>query len=62
MAIPHHTSLGDAEGSAVVRLGSVEIFAGAKFLHFKTSSQQDTLSARHDLGAGRRRAVGVPVT
>lgn len=42
MAIPHHTTLGDAEGSAVVRLGSVEIFAGAKFLHFKTSSQQDT--------------------
>jgi hypothetical protein len=41
-AIPHHTTLGDAEGSAVVRLGSVEIFAGAKFLHFKTSSQQDT--------------------
>jgi hypothetical protein len=43
MAIPHHTSLGDAEGSAVVRVRSVEVFAGAKFLHFKTSSQQDTL-------------------
>jgi hypothetical protein len=27
MAIPHRTSLGDAEGSAVVRLGSLEFFA-----------------------------------
>jgi hypothetical protein len=42
MAIPHHTSLGDAEGSAVVRVRSIEIFLGAKLLHFKTSSQQDT--------------------
>jgi hypothetical protein len=42
MAIPHHTSLADAEGSAVVRVRSLEIFAGAKFLHFKTSAKQDT--------------------
>jgi hypothetical protein len=43
MAIPHHMSLGDAEGSAVVRLGSLEIFVGGRLLYFKTSSQQDTL-------------------
>jgi hypothetical protein len=42
MAIPHHSSLGDAEGTAVVRLGPIEIFAGGKLLHFKTSVQQDT--------------------
>lgn len=42
MTIPHHTTLGDTEGSAVVRVRSIEIFAGAKFLHFKTSPNSDT--------------------
>jgi hypothetical protein len=42
MLIPHHSALGDAEGSAVVRLGSIEIFVGGKVLHFKTSPNQDT--------------------
>jgi hypothetical protein len=42
MAIPHRSSLGDAEGSAVVRIRSLEFFVGAKFLHFKTSAKQDT--------------------
>jgi hypothetical protein len=42
MYIPFHTSLGDAEGSAIARVGSIEIFAGGKVLHFKTSSNSDT--------------------
>ena len=42
MFIPFHNGLGDAEGSAVVRVRSVEVFAGAKLLYFKTSSNSDT--------------------
>jgi hypothetical protein len=42
MLVPHHSALGDAEGAAIVRLGSIEIFAGAKVLHFKTSPNSDT--------------------
>ncbi len=42
MAVPHHSTLGDTEGSAVVRVGRMEIFAGAKFLHFKSSPNSDT--------------------
>ncbi|HEY2842710.1 MAG TPA: hypothetical protein VGJ09_03635 [Bryobacteraceae bacterium] len=42
MAVPHHSTLADAEGSAVVRLGRIEIFAGGKFLHFKSSPNSDT--------------------
>lgn len=42
MAFPHRSTLGDAEGDAVVRLGSIEIFVGGKFLHFKTSPKSDT--------------------
>jgi hypothetical protein len=42
MLVPHHATLGDAEGSAVVRLGHIEIFAGAKALHFRTSPNSDT--------------------
>jgi hypothetical protein len=41
MAFPHHSMLADADGSAVVRLGSIEIFAGAKYLQFKTSPKQE---------------------
>jgi hypothetical protein len=42
MTFPHHSTIGDAEGDAVVRLGSLEIFVGGKFLHFKTSPKSDT--------------------
>jgi len=42
MAFPHRSALGDAEGSAVVRIRSMEIFVGGKFLHFKTSPKSDT--------------------
>jgi len=42
MAVPHHSTLGDTEGSAVVRIRSLEIFVGGKFLHFKTSPKSDT--------------------
>ena len=42
MAIPHRSALGDAEGSAIVRIRSLEFFAGAKFLHFKSSPKGDT--------------------
>jgi len=42
MAIPNHPALGDAEGSAVGRIGRLEIFAGGKVLYFRTSPQKDT--------------------
>jgi hypothetical protein len=42
MVIPRHSTLADAEGSAIVRIRSLEFFAGAKFLHFKSSPNSDT--------------------
>ena len=42
MALPHRSSLADAEGTAVVRVRSLEFFVGGKFLHFRTSAKQDT--------------------
>jgi hypothetical protein len=42
MAFPHRSAIGDAEGSAVVRIRSMEVFVGAKFLHYKTSPKNDT--------------------
>jgi len=42
MTFPHHSTIGDADGDAVVRLGRLEIFMGGKFLHFKTSPKSDT--------------------
>jgi hypothetical protein len=42
MTIPHHSALGDADGSLVGRVGRMEIFAGAKLLHYKTSPNSDT--------------------
>jgi hypothetical protein len=42
MLIPHHSGVGDAEGTAVVRVGSLEIFAGGKALYFRTTPQSDT--------------------
>ena len=38
-AIPHHSTIGDTEGSIGYRLGAVELLAGGKFFHFKTSVQ-----------------------
>ena len=40
MAFPHRSALADAEGSAVVRVRRLEIFAGGKCLHFKTSPKK----------------------
>ena len=42
MTFPHRSTIGDAEGNAVVRIRSIEIFAGAKVLYFKTSPKSDT--------------------
>ncbi len=42
MMFPRRSTIADAEGTAVVRLGNIEVFAGGKFLHFKTSSNSDT--------------------
>jgi hypothetical protein len=42
MTFPHHSTIGDAEGNAIVRIRSIEIFVGGKFLHFKTSPKSDT--------------------
>jgi hypothetical protein len=42
MTLPHHSTIADAEANVVVRVRSVEIFGGAKFLHFRTSPQKET--------------------
>jgi hypothetical protein len=42
MMLPHRSAIGDSEGNAVVRLGSIEIFVGGKFLYFRTSPKNDT--------------------
>jgi len=38
-AIPHHDTIGDTEGSIGYRIGAVELIAGGKYYHFKTSPQ-----------------------
>jgi outer membrane protein with beta-barrel domain len=38
-AIPHHAVIGDAQGTLAYRLGHIELMAGAKFYHVKTSPQ-----------------------
>jgi len=40
-AIPHHSTLYEAEGSLAVRISSFELRGGAKMFHFKTSTSQD---------------------
>jgi hypothetical protein len=35
--IPHHGEIGDTQGSAVYRIGHIEIFLGGKLYHLKTS-------------------------
>ena len=42
MGFPKRSALGDGEGTAVVRLGSLEIFAGMKALYFRTSPKKET--------------------
>ena len=42
MALPHRAALGDADATAVVRVRSLEVFAGGKGLYFRTSPQNDT--------------------
>jgi hypothetical protein len=37
--IPHHGEIADTSGSAVYRIGHVEIFLGGKLYHYKTSQQ-----------------------
>jgi len=37
--VPHHATIGDAEGSIDYRLGPVELVFAEKFFHFKTSAQ-----------------------
>lgn len=40
-AFPHHSTIWDAEGSAVFRAGNFEAFVGGKAYHFKTSPTAD---------------------
>lgn len=39
--IPQHAAIGDAEVSAVVAIKNIEIFAGYKLFHYKTSKNTD---------------------
>ncbi|MGA3024492.1 MAG: hypothetical protein ABSF98_06970 [Bryobacteraceae bacterium] len=39
--IPHHSDIWEAEGSVALRFGKLELLAGAKAVHFKTSAQSD---------------------
>jgi hypothetical protein len=41
MAFPGRSQIWDTEGSAVLRLGSLEIFAGARYFHYRTSQKND---------------------
>jgi hypothetical protein len=38
-AIPHHSTIGDAEGSLGYRFGAVELIVADRYYHFKTSVQ-----------------------
>ena len=38
-AIPHHSTIGDAEGSLAYRFGAAELVIGERYFHFKTSAQ-----------------------
>ena len=40
-AIPHHSSLGDVDGDIAFKFGRIEVRAGARFFHFKTSAAGD---------------------
>jgi hypothetical protein len=40
-ALPHRSVIGDAEASAGVRFGHVEVIVGARLFHFKTSPKTD---------------------
>jgi hypothetical protein len=40
-AIPHHTTLWDTDASVSYRMGHIELRAGAKALHFKTSARAE---------------------
>ena len=40
-AIPHHSAIGDAEGSISDRIGPMELIGAYKYYHFKTSAQND---------------------
>jgi hypothetical protein len=42
MGIPNHAAIGDSEGTLVGRIRSLEIFAGGKFLYYRTSPKKET--------------------
>ena len=39
--LPHRSDIADVQGSVAVRLGKVELIAGERFYHFKTSPKSD---------------------
>jgi hypothetical protein len=39
--LPHRSDIADVQGSVAVRVGPVELIAGEKFFHFKTSPKSD---------------------
>jgi hypothetical protein len=39
--LPHRSDIGDVQGSIAIRLGKVELIAGERFFHFKTSPKSD---------------------
>ena len=49
--IPHHATIGDAEGSIGYRLGDVELVVAEKLFHFKTSPQNSEYFRTTLLGA-----------
>jgi hypothetical protein len=42
MGFPNRSSIGDSEATLVGRIRSLEIFAGGKFLYFRTSPKKET--------------------
>jgi hypothetical protein len=49
-AIPHHGVIWEGEGSLAFRVGRVELLAGGKAFHFKTSPQSDEYFSETLLG------------
>ena len=61
MAFPHRSAIGDAEGNGGRPPGPSRNLRGREIPAFQDFSQERHLYQRHAVGAGRRRAVGIPI-
>ena len=61
MAFPHRSAIGDAEGTAVVRVRPYRNLRRREIPAFQDFSQERHLYQRHAVGAGRRCAMGIQI-